>query len=314
MTTSTQEDRVEREILVRSTLTQLAGPRLAKLVASVGEDITFAEGAVLYRAGDPAHHLYALLQGEIELSAPGRLPWLLQNQSGVGVLEVLTNGPRTFTARALTAVHATRVAADDYFDFLEERFDLVLGALSRLTTDIHLHSLSLPPDGGFSLVAPPEPAGAAPPAPMSFLRKVQALRDSVAFGRANVQALVRLAAVAREARVEEGGTVFRRGEADGRFYLVTEGVVQASREAPAILATFGAGELVCGYGAIGPADDEYVATACTRAAVLVFEEEDFFDVMEEHFELTRSVLAGLARDFERLLLERERRARLGVPI
>ena len=56
MTTSTQEDRVEREILVRSTLTQLAGPRLAKLVASVGEDITFAEGAVLYRAGDPAHH------------------------------------------------------------------------------------------------------------------------------------------------------------------------------------------------------------------------------------------------------------------
>jgi CRP-like cAMP-binding protein len=102
--------------------------------------------------------------------------------------------------------------------------------------------------------------------------------------------------------------VFHRGEAAGKFYVVAGGVVEARHEAPDLVARFTRSDLVCGYGAFGQADNEYVAVALTPAVVLSFREEDFFDVMEEHFELTRSVLAGIASDYERLLVERDRRA------
>lgn len=299
--------RVERELLVRARLAHLAGPGLAPLVASVGEDVRFEAREVLYREGEPAQHLYALVRGEIELAAAGRAPRILRDQSGLGVLEILADVPRTFTATALTPVQATRVTAENYLDFLEERFELVVSALAGVTADIHQHSLALPPDGGFPRVA--EPTSDWPSAPLTLVQKTGLLRESGVFGKANVQALVRLAGLGREARVERGETVFLRGEAAGRFFLVAHGVVEARHEAPALVATFGRGDLVCGYGALGAADDQYVATARSRAVVLSFSEEDFFDVMEEHFKLMRSVLAGIASEHERLLLERERRAR-----
>lgn len=300
--------RVERELLVRARLAHLAGPGIAPLVASVGEEVVLEPGAVLYRQGEPAHHLYAFVSGELELTAAGRPPVLLANQGGLGALDILAGVPRSFTARALGPLRATRVTADDYLDFLEEHFELVVAALAGVTDDIHQHSLALPPDGGFPLVPAPDP-GDWPAAPINLVQRIGLLRDSGVFRMANVQALVRLARLAREIRVEEGETVFLRGEAAGKFFLVAAGIVEAVHEAPALVATFGRGTLVCGYGALGAADDQYVATARSRAVVLSFSEEDFFDVMEEHFELTRSVLAGIASEFYRLLLLREQRTR-----
>lgn len=304
--------RVERELLVRARLAHLAGPGIAPLVARVGEEIVVEPGAVLYRQGEPAHHLYAFVSGELELTAVGRAPLILANQSGLGALDILAALPRSFTATALGPVRATRVTADAYLDFLEEHFELVVSALAGVTDDIHQHSLALPPDGGFPLVTA-LPAGDWPAAPWNLVQKIGLLRDSGVFCRANVQALVRLARLAREVRVDEGETVFLRGEAAGKFFLVAAGVVEAVHEAPALVATFGRGDLVCGYGALGAADDQYVATARSPAALLSFTEEDFFDVMEEHFELTRSVLAGIATEFNRLFLERERRTKAGPP-
>ncbi len=302
--------RVERELLVRARLAHLAGPGIAPLVASVGEEIVVEPGAVLYRQGEPAHHLYAFVSGELELTATGRTPLILASQSGLGALDILAALPRSFTATALGPVRATRVTADAYLDFLEEHFELVVSALAGVTDDIHQHSLALPPDGGFPLAAAP-PAGDWPLAPLNLVQKIGLLRDSGVFRTANVQALVRLARLAREVRVDEGETVFLRGEAAGKFFLVAAGLVEAVHEAPALVATFGRGDLVCGYGALGAADDQYVATARSRTVVLSFDEEDFFDVMEEHFELTRSVLAGIATEHNRLFLEREKRTRAG---
>jgi CRP-like cAMP-binding protein len=143
---------------------------------------------------------------------------------------------------------------------------------------------------------------------LSLVQKIDVLRRSRGFRQANVQALVRLALLAREIRLNAGSTLFQRGEAKGLFFLVAEGVVEAVHEAPVLVARFGRGDLVCGYGALGNADNQYVATARSPAVVFSFSEEDFFDVMEEHFELTRSVLAGIASHYTLLSLERERRA------
>lgn len=301
--------RIERELLLRTRLTHLAEPGLEPLVAGFAEKVHFAPGAVIYRAGDAPLDFYAFARGEIELAAEGVPPWILRSQSGIGLLDVLADRPRTLTATAVTRVRAMRVAAGDYFDFLEEHVELVMAGLLGVTNDVQDIHLSLPPDGGF-LDAPraPAPAGGGLAGPFDLVQRLDVLRDSLLFRRANVQALVRLAALAHEVHVGSGNPLFRRGEAAGKFFLVARGVVEARHEAPEIVARFGRAEVVCGYGALGKADNQYTATALSPVTAFSFAEEDFFDVMEEHFELTRSVLAGMASEYERLLIERERRA------
>lgn len=238
----------------------------------------------------------------------GMPPWTLDAQSALGLLDILADRPRTTTATAVTSVRAMRVAGDDYLDLLGEHFDLVVTKVLGIADHVHEISLSLAPDGGFPpIVLSPLPAPAAP-RPMDLVQKLGVLRASSLFRRANVQSLVRLCALAREVPVEAGGTLFGRGAAVGKFFLVASGVVEAERQGPAIVARFGRGDLVCGHGALGKADNVYSARACSPVLALSFVEEDFFDVMEEHFELTRSVLAGMAAEYERLLLESERRA------
>lgn len=300
-------ERLERELFMRTKLARLAEPGLSRLVASLAEEVEIAPGTVLYRAGDPPHFFYAFVRGDVEVVTAGAARWVLTDQSGIGLLDVLADRPRGATVTALGPVHAMKLRADDYLDFLEEHFELAMDAALLASKDVHELSLALAPDGGFEPIAvPPGAAGPAPRGRLNLVQRLQVLRDSRVFRKANVQALVRLATLAREIRAGTGDTVFRRGEAAGRFHLVAQGVVEASREAPALVARFGPGDLVCGYGALGSADDQYVASARTPAVVLAFSEEDFFDVMEEHFDLTRSVLAGIASDYTRLVLERER--------
>lgn len=301
--------RIQRELFVRTRLARLAELGVGPLVASFAEEVTFPPGAVIYREGEPPHDFHALMRGDVEVVAGGLSPWRVKDQSGIGLLDVLANQPRNATVTALTQVRTMRVLADDYLDFLEQHFEFAMMAALHAARDVHEISLALAPDGGFAAVAPPAAAtGPAPSASLSLVQKLEVLRRSRAFRRANVQALVRLAVLARELHPEAGSTVFQRGEAKGLFFLVAEGVVEAVHEAPALVARFGRGDLVCGYGALGNADNQYVATARSPAVVLSFSEEDFFDVMEEHFELTRSVLAGIAQDYTLLSLERERRA------
>lgn len=305
MNTDDAAERLQRELFIRTRLTRLAEPGLGPLVARLAKEVTFAPGTILYREGDPPHDFYAFVRGEIEIAASGFPAWTLANQSGLGLLEVLADQPRSSTVTAVTHVHAMRLAADDYLDFLEEHFEFAMMAALRASNDVHELSLTLAPDGGFAPIAPD---ARAPVGSMNFVQKIETLRESRPFRKATVQALVRLSELGREVHLKEGERLFQRGEAAGKFFFVAEGVIEASRESPALVARFGRGDLVCGYGALGKADDQYVAVARSPALAFAFNEEDFFDVMEEHFDLTRSVLAGIASEYTRLVVERERRA------
>ncbi len=302
------DKRIEHELLLRAKLMHIAEPGLAPLVAGLAHEVSFEPREALYRAGEPADSFFALSTGDVELSAEGVPPRVVGRPLGLGLLDVLADRPRTFTATAMTPLRAMKVTADDYLDLLEEHFELVMTTMRGVTRAVHEASLALPPDGGFVWIPDPEvPAAAAPGSPLSVVQKLAVFRDSPVFSRANIQSLVRLAGLATEARFSRGEVVFERGEAAGKFYVVAGGVVEARHEAPDLVARFRRSDLVCGYGAFGKADNEYVAAALAPSVVLSFREEDFFDVMEEHFELTRSVLAGIASDYERLLVERDRR-------
>lgn len=86
-----------------------------------------------------------------------------------------------------------------------------------------------------------------------------------------------------------------------RVFLVVEGQVEGLHESPDVAYSFGPGDIVLGAGAFGVPALAWNARATSRARLLAFGGEDWLDLMEEHFDLVRSALAGLALERERLL-------------
>lgn len=306
--------RVEREMYIRERLVGRGGGAIAPFLADLATEMTFASSAVVCRAGEPLHHIYIVVRGALELTGAGAAPTTLEDEGAIGLLDVLLQRPRSHTVTALTEVQVLRLVADQYLDFLEEHFEFLTTLMLGAAADLHALSLSLAPDGGFPLLVTPTPGAAhALPEPTNLAQRLGVLRDAPAFRGANMQALVRIAGLSREHRLDEGETLFRPGEAAGKLFIVARGIIEATREQPRLVARFGRGDLVSGYGAFGPAEYDHTATALSPAIALSFGEEALFDVMEEHFELGRSVLAAIAMEFERLAIERERRGMSAPP-
>src|SRR6185369_2741812 len=92
--------------------------------------------------------------------------------------------------------------------------------------------------------------------------------------------------------------------------------VRLERAEPALAADFDAPAIPGGCAAFGPADEEYTLRAVTPSLVLRFREEDFYDVLEDHFDVLRGILAALAEEREKVMNERRRRgltASLALP-
>ena len=133
------------------------------------------------------------------------------------------------------------------------------------------------------------------------------LHDTTAFKRAGIQALVSLAPVADELRISAGDTLFSAGEVTGVFFVVARGLIELEREQPLRHYRFGPGSIVGGSAAFGDVERLYTARALRDTVLLRIREEDFFDVMEDHFDLARSVLGYIAQERERVVEELERR-------
>jgi CRP-like cAMP-binding protein len=80
-----------------------------------------------------------------------------------------------------------------------------------------------------------------------------------------------------------------------------------ARHTPRLVARFGPASVVGGSAALGDAERFYTARALSDSVLLRIREEDFFDVMEDHFDLARSVLAFMAEQRDHVTREIGRR-------
>jgi CRP-like cAMP-binding protein len=160
-------------------------------------------------------------------------------------------------------------------------------------------ALELAPTGGFPRleeVEPPEEFDE-----LTLLERLIALKQVAAFRGAPVDPLANLARLVEERRLEPKEVLFRIGEPAKNLFVVVNGRVDLIREDPVVRASFGPRTLVGGFSALGVADRIFSAEAVTRAQVLKIRIEDYFDLMEDHFEVGRTVLAEIARERTRLM-------------
>jgi hypothetical protein len=141
----------------------------------------------------------------------------------------------------------------------------------------------------------------APSRAMTLVERLALLLDVQVLRFAGVQALADLAAVSEEVSFAAGEIVVERGVEHERMIRIVEGEALAEREGPPVVRHQGPGDLVCGTAILGRAAGAWQARAVTPTRGISFPIEALFDLMEEHFDLVRSILAALGARREQLL-------------
>jgi CRP-like cAMP-binding protein len=113
------------EMFARTPTRVLAG------LAHVLQEVEYAAGTVLMRAGATEDWLFVLVDGEVEVVKADRV-LSLTAPTVVGEMAVLDPEPRSATVRAATAVTGFRLGKADFEEAVRRSPDIALGVIVEL--------------------------------------------------------------------------------------------------------------------------------------------------------------------------------------
>jgi CRP-like cAMP-binding protein len=90
------------------------------LFDSAPNQVVFGAGDALFEQGDHGDEMYAIISGEVELTANGRLIDVIPAGTIVGEMALIDDSPRSCTARAKSAVSAVPVDRDRFLFLVQE--------------------------------------------------------------------------------------------------------------------------------------------------------------------------------------------------
>lgn len=301
---SRDDSMVVRELFVRSFFQARPPDRVTNQFVASMRDVELTAGTEVFRAGDPPDQLFFVVTGRVRLEAPGEKPWILQDESVIGILDAGMRRPHKRTAVAETDVRAIVMDFDDYVEILEDNFEFSKNVMIQVMGVVHELSLQLSPDRVFPATDEQKAlikeeivqAGR----PLNQIERLMVLHDSRYFQGAPIQALVTLAKQAKEEKWAPGDVLFRPGDPCDEIRIVAQGTVRVRRDEPAIEAPFAPGGLILAAAAIGCDTYEYEGVAPTEATTLALAKEEIYDVMEDHFGLAITMFGFVARENERV--------------
>jgi CRP-like cAMP-binding protein len=262
------------------------------------EDAVAAD--VLYKVGDPADRFLFLRRGRVSLVGPGTATETVVGPTVVGMFDVFLDRPRNRTAVALDVPELMSVRTDAWLELLEDSFDLARASVVGMAR--HLSSLE---DQVLSRGASPWLAPRHRPVTvggnLGLVERMALAMDAPPLRTAGVQALSDLATGADEMQLAPGAVLLDNREPPAQFFLAAEGELEATHGPSKTVCTFRPGDVVAGAAAFGGVAGKWTVVARSNARVLAFRLEDWFDALEEHFDLVRSALGGWTLERERLL-------------
>jgi CRP-like cAMP-binding protein len=303
MADEAQLQRLSRELfLLAATFDpeQTLPPWVVSRITALFDEIEVPAGQNVFSVGDPAEYIYFMAEGRLLLAREGAAPWTYEGRWAIGMFEVVLDRPRARTATALSDIRLLRVRAEAWLDILEDSFVLGRGALERSSRTVATLVEQLA-DRGIEPAALVAPLMPLPRGKLNLIERLAVLYEFSHLKGSGVQTLVELAAVVEELNFEAGEVMLEGRIRKDRTLVLLSGEVTATRSDPAITRTFVAGTVVLGAASFGDGSIPWTARAATPARVLAMYHDDWFDILEEHFDMLRSVLGAMALQRDRML-------------
>jgi CRP-like cAMP-binding protein len=273
-------------------------------MTSIVDEEDVDAGKRLFGQGEAPEYIFFARDGRMRLEREGRPSWIFEGRTAIGVFDALLDRPHDRTAVAETRMHLLKLRVDQWLELLEDSFGLARSAVAnsvRTVSAIEARQWALQTAPRGYVVAPvPAVEG-----PLSFVERLAIFADDALMRGAGIQVLVEVADSLQEVAFEPGASVFERGHWRGESFLVLAGEVEGDLRDPEIKVLFGPGSFVGGVASLGEPILAWNARARTRVRALSLRHEDWFDLMEEHFDLVRSALTQLALVRESILEELE---------
>jgi CRP-like cAMP-binding protein len=271
-------------------------------MTSVVEEEDVDAGKRLYAQGEQPESIFFIREGRLRLERDGASAWLFEGRTVVGVFDALLDRPHPRTAIAETDLHLLKLRVDAWLELLEDSFGLTRAAVGNSVITVsgveaRRWAEQVEPRGAVVARVPPADG------PLAFVERLAVLAETPLVRGAGIQVLVELADMMEERTFEPGEPIYERGHWRGEAFLVLQGEAEGIRLDPDLRVVFGPGSFVGGVASLGEPIRAWDARAITRVRALSMRLEDWFDLMEEHFDLVRSALSELALQREAALDE-----------
>lgn len=251
------------------------------LIAENVTEVTLPAGAPVAAAGSPFTGLHLILHGEIATTGSQIRTW--RSHQVFGALEVLAHRDAAASAVATVETTTLQLLAPDLTDVLEDSFGVMLAALRALAGAVALRSRR-------------GPTAAVPPAPsLGLVERLIVLRQQMAFGRAPLEPLVALAHTSDEVALPPGTIVTRAGGPGSSSYVIIEGT-SAATHASGAARMLGPGDAIGHLEILGGLPHEETVEVIQPVRALKVDAAALFDVLEDHTDMGRAIMAVLASD------------------
>lgn len=243
-------------------------------------EVTLPAGTVLATAGSRLAALHLILDGEIATTGAQARTW--RPRQVFGALEVLAD--RAASGPAVTTVEATtlRLSAPDVSEVLEDSFGVMLAALRGLAAGVKARSVEA------------RAADVSMLRSLGLVERLIALRQQLAFSSAPLEPLVALAHASEEVVFPAGAIVTRAGGRGTSSYVIIEGTSRATQGAgPARM--LGPGDAIGHLETLGDVPHSETVEVIEPLRALKLEARMLLDVIEDHTDFGRAILAALAR-------------------
>jgi CRP-like cAMP-binding protein len=246
-------------------------------------------GEVLLALGEPVHHVFVVLDGQVRWRRKGRVPALANRMDVVGWLTLMARDPDGIEATTPDEAIVLALPAEALEHALEDDFGIVrnsmrLGAGALLQSRDNLPSPDPPP---------PFEMGVLRSERRTLVERLIDMRRGPLFARANAEALIALVRSSREVRFEPGSTIWQIGDPSTSWYMIEYGRVRCTNQAGRAQEV-GANFLIGIMDSLAQAPRSYAAVTDTLVVANHVDLESFLGVIETHIELARDFLGFLA--------------------
>jgi CRP-like cAMP-binding protein len=250
-------------------------------------------GETLLQLGEPIHHVYILLEGEVRWQrAAQAVPSLATAQNVVGWITLMARDPLGMSATVESDAQLIELPAEMLEHALEQDFSLARNMLRMGADSLVRARGNLPARvDQIAEVQMGEPRKQR----RTLVERLIDMRKAPLFANCDIEALVALTRRTRELRAEPGELLWRAGEVAAPFWLFVDyGKVRCTNAAGESMQV-GSGWVIGMMDAIAQRPRAYEARAETQVVGERIELEAFLGVLETHVELTRDFIAFLAQ-------------------
>jgi CRP-like cAMP-binding protein len=250
-------------------------------------------GETLLQLGEPIHHVYILLEGEVRWQrAAQAVPSLATAQNVVGWITLMARDPQGMSATVESDAQLIELPAEMLEHAIEQDFSLARNMLRMGADSLVRVRGNLPARvDQIAEVQMGEPRKQR----RTLVERLIDMRKAPLFANCDIEALVALTRRTRELRAEPGELLWRAGEVAAPFWLFVDyGKVRCTNAAGESMQV-GSGWVIGMMDAIAQRPRAYEARAETQVVGERIELEAFLGVLETHVELTRDFIAFLAQ-------------------